>query len=68
MAKLNQIIAVEKRAKSKALQDVTAGHHKVQKPALLAGISRTCQPRDEEGEQMAAVLVERSLAGEPAQP
>lgn len=52
MAKLNQIIAVEKGVKSKSLQDITAAHHKVQKPALLAGISRTYQPKDEEGEQL----------------
>lgn len=52
MAKLNQIIAVEKGVKSKSYQDVTAAHHKVQKPALLAGISRTYQPKDEEGEQL----------------
>ncbi|WP_030542334.1 hypothetical protein [Streptomyces albus] len=50
MAKLNQIIAVEKSVKSKSYQDVTAAHHKLQKPALLAGISRTYQPKDEEGE------------------
>ncbi|MEU1482312.1 hypothetical protein [Streptomyces sp. NPDC005752] len=52
MAKLNQIIAVEKGVKSKSLQDITAAHHKVQKPVLLAGISRTYQPKDEEGEQL----------------
>lgn len=52
MTKLNQIIAVEKGVKSKALQDVNTAHQKVQKPALLAGISRTYQPKDEEGEQL----------------
>ncbi|MFB7594189.1 hypothetical protein [Streptomyces sp. NPDC056160] len=52
MTKLNQIIAVEKGVKSKALQDGAAAHQKVQKPALLAGISRTYQPKDEEGEQL----------------
>ncbi|MFF3849101.1 hypothetical protein [Streptomyces sp. NPDC002328] len=52
MAKLNQIIAVEKGVKSKSFQDITAAHHKVQKPALLSGISRTYQPKDEEGEQL----------------
>jgi hypothetical protein len=52
VAKLNQIVAVEKGVKSKSYQDVTAAHHKVQKPALLAGISRTYQPKDEEGEQL----------------
>ncbi|MFF4246519.1 hypothetical protein ACFYY2_18910 [Streptomyces sp. NPDC001822] len=52
MTKLNQIIAVEKGVKSKSLQDTTAAHHKVQKTALLAGISRTYQPKNEEGEQL----------------
>ncbi|MQY12440.1 hypothetical protein SRB5_25740 [Streptomyces sp. RB5] len=52
MAKLNQIIAVEKGVKSKSHQDLTAAHHKLQKPALLSGISRTYQPKDEEGEQL----------------
>ncbi|MGW7355884.1 DUF7873 family protein [Streptomyces sp. NPDC054802] len=52
MAKLNQIIAVEKGVKSKSYQDITAAHQKVQKVALLAGISRTYQPKDEEGEQL----------------
>ncbi len=50
--KLNQIIAVEKGVKSKSLQELTQAHHDVQKPALLAGISRTYQPKDEEGEQL----------------
>ncbi|WEH42374.1 hypothetical protein OG233_24200 [Streptomyces sp. NBC_01218] len=52
MAKLNQIIAVEKGVKSKAHQDLTAAHHGLQKPGLLAGLSRTYQPKDEEGEQL----------------
>lgn len=52
MAKLNQIIAVEKGVKSKAFQDITAAHHRLQKPAQLVGISRTYQPKDEEGEQL----------------
>ncbi len=36
MPKLNQIIAVEKGVKSKALQELTQAHQDVQKPALLA--------------------------------
>jgi hypothetical protein len=52
MAKLNQIIAVEKGVKSKSFQDLTEAHHAVQKPALLSGISRVYQPKDEEGEQL----------------
>ena len=50
--KLNQIIAVEKNVKSRALQDLTEAHHSLQKTALLAGISRTYRPKDEEGEQL----------------
>lgn len=52
MAKLNQIIAVEKGVKSKSFQELTEAHHAVQKPALLSGISRVYQPKDEEGEQL----------------
>ncbi len=51
MAKLNQIIAVEKGVKSKAYSELTEAHHALQKSALLAGIARTYQPKDEEGEQ-----------------
>ena len=52
MAKLNQIIAVEKGVKSKAQQELSSAHQDIQKPALLSGISRTYQPKDEEGEQL----------------
>ena len=52
MARLNQIIAVEKGVKSKSFQDLTEAHHSVQKPALMSGLSRTYQPKDEEGEQL----------------
>jgi hypothetical protein len=52
MAKLNQIIAVEKGVKSKSFQDLTEAHHAVQKAALLSGIARSYQPKDEEGEQL----------------
>src|SRR3954467_9847682 len=52
MAKLNQIIAVEKGIKSESLRDLTDAHQLLQKPALLSGISRTYRPKDEEGEQL----------------
>jgi hypothetical protein len=52
MAKLSQIIAVEKGIKSGSLRELTDAHHALQKPALLAGIARTYQPKDEEGEQL----------------
>jgi len=51
MAKLNQIIAVEKGIKSQSFQELTEAHHALQKPTLLAGIARTYRPKDEEGEQ-----------------
>jgi len=52
MPKLNQIIAVEKGVKSKSFQELTEAHHAVQKPALLSGLARSYQPKDEEGEQL----------------
>lgn len=50
--KLNQVIAIEKNIKSRALQELTEAHHSLQKIALLSGISRTYRPKDEEGEQL----------------
>jgi hypothetical protein len=52
MARLNQIIAVEKGIKSRSQKDLTEAHHALQKPALLAGLARTYRPKDEEGEQL----------------
>lgn len=52
MAKLNQIIAVEKTVKGRTFQELTEAHHLLQKPSILAGISRTYRPKDEEGEQL----------------
>jgi hypothetical protein len=51
MARLNQIIAVEKGIKSRSYAELTEAHQSLQKAALLAGIARNYQPRDEEGEQ-----------------
>ncbi|GCF10468.1 DUF7873 family protein [Dictyobacter arantiisoli] len=50
--KLNQVIAIEKGTKSRSLQELTEAHHNLQKTTLLAGISRTYRPKDEEGEQL----------------
>ncbi|MDV6375489.1 hypothetical protein [Deinococcus arenicola] len=52
MPKLNQIIAVEKSVKSRSFQELTETHQQLQKPTLMAGISRTYRPKDEEGEQL----------------
>lgn len=52
MARLNQIIAIEKGIKSKSIQELAEAQRAIAKPALLAGISRTYRPKDEEGEQL----------------
>ncbi|SCL22468.1 hypothetical protein [Micromonospora inyonensis] len=52
MAKLNQIIAVTKGVKAQTTREFTEAHRNVQKAPLLSGISRSYQPKDEEGEQL----------------
>jgi hypothetical protein len=52
VARLSQIIAVEKGAKVKAETDLTAAHRKLGNNGLLSGISRTYVPKDDEGEQL----------------
>jgi hypothetical protein len=52
MAKLNQIIAIEKGVKAKAFTQLTDAYQKLQKGALLSGISRNYRPKDEEGERL----------------
>jgi hypothetical protein len=52
MARLNQIIAIEKGIKSRSVQELAELQKNLQKPALLSGISRTYRPKDEEGEQL----------------
>ncbi|MGW3866135.1 DUF7873 family protein [Streptomyces sp. NPDC005047] len=52
--RLSQVVAVEKPIKTEAYGVLSAAHHQVQKAALLAGISRTYRPRDDEGEQLPA--------------
>lgn len=64
MPRLNQLIAVEKGVKSKSFADLTEAHHAVQKTTPLAGISRTYQPKDEEGEQLPAESTRVQVKGE----
>lgn len=53
MAKLNQIIAIEKDVKNKAKTGITALHRQMQiSKAQLTGISRVYRPRDEQGEAL----------------
>lgn len=64
MTKLSQLLAVEKGVKSRALADVTALYHAAQKPVIWAGITRTYQPKDDEGDQLPpeSTLVQRTAA------
>lgn len=68
MTKLNQIIAIEKSAKTAASQALTSAYHAAQKPALFQGISKTYRPKDEDGDmlppesQRVQVTVQRVLA------
>lgn len=52
MTKLNQIIAIEKGAKTKAQRAVTDLYHDVQKTQLFGGITRTYRPKDDDGDQL----------------
>lgn len=58
MAKLNQILAVEKGVKARAYAAVTELDKHIQKDALTSGISRTYRKKDDDGEDLPA---ERSL-------
>lgn len=50
MAKLNQIIAIEKTVKSETLAKLTNLYQRVQKSPLMSGLSRTYKPKDETGD------------------
>lgn len=52
MAKLCQLIAVEKSVKNRAHTGLTEIYQKMQKTPLLTGISRTYRPKDEMGESL----------------
>lgn len=52
--KLNQSIALLKTGKSEGESALTKAYHAIQKTPLLAGVSKTYSPRDEDGEQLPA--------------
>jgi hypothetical protein len=52
MTRLSQIIAVEKGVKSDTARNFTDLHQRVQKPQLLSGLSRTYQPRADDGDRL----------------
>lgn len=50
--RLNQIIAVSKGAQTAYDRMITDAYHRLQQAALFTGISRTYQPKDDEGEHL----------------
>jgi len=52
MTKLSQIVAVEKGVKSRATRDFTTAHRLAGTPQPLSGISRSYQPRADDGETL----------------
>jgi hypothetical protein len=50
--KMNQILAVEKTVKSKREDEFTVIYRDVQKPELTIGLSRTYQPKADDGEKL----------------
>lgn len=54
MAKLNQILAVEKGIKSRVYAEVSELHKASQKPDLFNGFSKTYEPNDDDGERLAS--------------
>ncbi len=54
MAKLNQIIAIEKGIKSRVYGDLTELNKAIQKPDLFNGFQKTYQKKDEDGEDLPA--------------
>lgn len=65
MTKLNAILAVEKTAKSEGEKALTEAYQTVQKAPLLSGISRTYQPRDDDGDTLPSEseLVQKNVEG-----
>ncbi|NER97856.1 MAG: hypothetical protein F6J86_29100 [Symploca sp. SIO1B1] len=64
MAKLNQIIAIEKDVSSKSNRVITDASQTLQKPAPLSGISRSYRPKDEEGDQLPSESTRVQVKGE----
>lgn len=52
MAKLNQIIAVEKGIKARVYGEITDLNKAIQKPELFNGFSKTYKKKDEDGEDL----------------
>mgnify|MGYP001607458182 CR=1 FL=1 len=58
MAKLNQLLAIEKAVKSKREDEFTRLYQDVQKGDLTSGFVKTYQAKDETGDQQAGAVEE----------
>lgn len=65
MPKLNQIIAIEKGAKTRINDDITKVYHAVKKPEMMSGLSRSYQPKEDDGEKLPpeSKLVQATASG-----
>ena len=52
MAKMNQVIAIEKGVKSRCYSNLTNLHKLLQKPDLFDGLSRVYLKNDEDGDDI----------------
>lgn len=52
MGRLNQLLAVEKSVRSTADREITDAYHKLQKPTLFAGQSRSYEPLNDDGTRL----------------
>jgi hypothetical protein len=52
MTKMHEILAVEKDIRQSATRRITDTYQKLGTPALLAGITRTYSPKDEDGDEL----------------
>jgi hypothetical protein len=51
VTKLNQIIAIEKGVRATSKTTIDSAHHQAQKPDLFAGLTKTYEPKEEDGVQ-----------------
>lgn len=52
MTKLNQVLAIQQGVQATAKSVLDKSYHQLQRAPLLAGLSRTYRPKDEEGEKL----------------
>lgn len=63
--KLNQLLAIEKGVSGRAERSLTDAYHAMQKPSIFTGLTRTYEPKDDEGERLPgeSTRVQQSVTG-----